>query len=113
MRVWEWPQVLRNFSRGSLSSLDVDARYQIWRQRTAITDAKARGIQKAAARLSYRPKISIIVPVYNPEPNWLRDAIESVRRQLYDNWDVSVSPMTLPPNRAFARCSLSTSETRV
>ena len=54
----------------------------------AITDAKARRIQTAAAKLTYRPKISIIVPVYNPEPNWLRDSLESVRGQLYDNWEL-------------------------
>ena len=91
VRFWEWPRLLRNLSRGSLTSLDVDARYRIWRQRTAITEAKARGIQKAALGLRYRPKISIIVPVYNPEPNWLRDAIESVRRQLYDNWELCLA----------------------
>src|SRR4029453_8252448 len=39
----------------------------------------------------YRPMISIIVPVYNPEPNWLRDAIESVRAQYYDNWQLCIA----------------------
>jgi GT2 family glycosyltransferase len=41
--------------------------------------------------LSYRPKVSIIMPVYNPDPAWLRDAIESVRAQLYDNWELCIA----------------------
>ena len=91
VRFWEWPDVARNFSRGSLSSLDVDARYEIWLRDNAITEAKARGIKKAAAGLNYRPRISIVVPVYNPEPSWLRDAIDSVRGQLYDNWQLCIA----------------------
>lgn len=40
--------------------------------------------------LSERPKISIVMPVYNVKERFLRDAIESVRMQTYDNWELCI-----------------------
>lgn len=46
-------------------------------------------IERDEARaFQYRPKISIIVPVYNTNVKWLRLCIESVRNQVYDNWEL-------------------------
>lgn len=45
---------------------------------------------KAIARFTYRPKISIIMPVYNTPEKLLRRAIESVLAQYYDNWELCV-----------------------
>ncbi len=39
----------------------------------------------------YTPKISIIVPVWNPEIKWLRKAIESVSNQIYSNWELCLA----------------------
>lgn len=36
----------------------------------------------------YRPKISIITPVWNTEEKWLDSAINSVLDQAYDNWEL-------------------------
>lgn len=36
----------------------------------------------------YKPKISVIVPVYNVEPKWLNKCINSVRGQYYENWEL-------------------------
>jgi len=41
--------------------------------------------------LSYKPKISIIIPTWNTEEKWLRKAIESVRNQVYDNWELCIA----------------------
>jgi O-antigen biosynthesis protein len=43
------------------------------------------------ARWSRHPLISIVTPVYNVEPRWLEAAIESVRRQLYSNWELCIA----------------------
>lgn len=40
---------------------------------------------------TYRPKISIILPVWNANPRWLRSAIDSVRSQIYDNWELCIT----------------------
>jgi glycosyltransferase involved in cell wall biosynthesis len=38
-----------------------------------------------------RPVISVLMPVYNPNPDWLRDAIESVRDQIYPYWQLCIA----------------------
>ncbi|MBU3721254.1 MAG: glycosyltransferase, partial [Burkholderiaceae bacterium] len=38
-----------------------------------------------------QPKVSVIMPVYNPEPKWLCEAIESVRAQIYPDWELCIA----------------------
>lgn len=38
-----------------------------------------------------RPRISIIVPVYNIDERWLRRCLDSVIAQLYDNWELCIA----------------------
>ena len=50
--------------------------------------------QKAIARLaslSIRPRISVILPVYNPPVRFLARAIDSVRRQVYPEWELCIA----------------------
>lgn len=42
-------------------------------------------------KFSYSPKISIVIPVYNPPPKALKGAIESVLRQTYTNWELCIA----------------------
>lgn len=37
------------------------------------------------------PEIAVIVPVYNPEPRFLREALDSVLAQRYDRWQLCVA----------------------
>jgi glycosyltransferase involved in cell wall biosynthesis len=39
----------------------------------------------------YKPNISIVIPVYNTDEDWLRLAIESVINQVYDNWELCIA----------------------
>jgi GT2 family glycosyltransferase len=89
IRVREWLPRLRAVSIAAHATLD--DQYQVWLQAHALTPARARRMKQQAARLHYRPLVSIVMPVYNPEPAWLRDAIESVRAQLYDNWELCIA----------------------
>ena len=43
---------------------------------------------KSIALFTERPLISIVMPVYRPHPNFFTDAIESVRKQIYQNWEL-------------------------
>nr|RNF58711.1 glycosyltransferase family 2 protein [Acidithiobacillus sulfuriphilus] len=43
------------------------------------------------AKLTNRPKISIVMPVYNAPEKFLRIAIESVRNQIYDDWELCIA----------------------
>jgi len=55
-------------------------------------DAAALQRQREAAKvLPFRPLVSIITPVWNPDPRLLRETIESVRGQTYDNWELCLA----------------------
>lgn len=40
---------------------------------------------------AYKPLVSFVMPVYNPEPEFLLAAIESVRAQLYPRWELCIA----------------------
>ncbi|AMM24197.1 glycosyltransferase family 2 protein [Variovorax sp. PAMC 28711] len=42
------------------------------------------------------PLISVVMPAYNPDPVWLRAAIESVRSQLYPHWELCIADDASP-----------------
>jgi glycosyltransferase involved in cell wall biosynthesis len=41
--------------------------------------------------MSYKPLISIIMPVYNVDPKWLDLAIKSIEAQWYKNWELCIA----------------------
>ncbi len=46
--------------------------------------------REKAGQFTYRPKVSIVTPVYNVNEKWLKLAIESVINQVYDNWELCI-----------------------
>lgn len=66
--------------------------YAAWARRyDTITPDARRTLAHCAQGLSYRPLISIIMPVFDPEPRWLIEAIESVRAQAYPYWELCIA----------------------
>ena len=62
--------------------------YEKWIAQNEPNTHELRQQKKKAASFRYRPKLSIITPVWNPEAKWLKAAIESVLNQTYDNWEL-------------------------
>ncbi len=56
-----------------------------------LTDPDREGILARIGKLKYRPLVSVVMPVYNVKEEWLRRAIESVRRQLYPYWELCIA----------------------
>ncbi len=59
-----------------------------------LTPEIADKIRAKISGLKKRPLISVIIPVYNDSPEqeaWLVEAIESVRSQIYENWELCIS----------------------
>ena len=44
-----------------------------------------------ATALQDPPRIAVLMPVFNPKPEWLHQAIESVRHQLYPHWQLCIA----------------------
>ena len=88
LRPWRW--VPRMFERAwpDPEHLSPMQKYTLWLETKVLAPKLMRAAKRRAKRFSYRPKISIIMPVYNAERGWLRSAIASVEGQVYDNWEL-------------------------
>ena len=64
--------------------------YQItWHDRFTMDRPTAIELEKQRrTKFAHAPLISLIVPVYNPRPEFLADMIESVLSQTYANWEL-------------------------
>ena len=69
---------------------DPALRYQLWASRRSGTPSVLRALRADLATLTYRPKIAVVMPVDNTSAHVLRDAVDSVRAQIYPNWRLSI-----------------------
>lgn len=69
----------------------INQNYQEWLKKNDIS-AKEIFEQSASQKMfSYRPLISILMPTYNTNENFLHEAIQSVLNQTYDNWQLCIA----------------------
>lgn len=64
--------------------------YDIWMEQNSLTEEKIKAIKEDIETFPYKPKISIIMPVYNVEKIWLERALKSLFDQLYRNWELCI-----------------------
>ncbi len=76
--------------RKQFFELDRDEQYQIWLKNNDLTEKKVLEMQQEISKLSFKPKISIVMPVYNTSEEWLKLAIESVSNQSYPNLELCI-----------------------
>ncbi|MGP8058364.1 MAG: glycosyltransferase family 2 protein [Acidimicrobiales bacterium] len=75
----------------SASFLD-DVRYPTWVECYDTVDDRARAaIRRRLDALVDPPLVSVILPVYNPPEAYLREALDSIRAQLYEKWQLCVA----------------------
>jgi len=65
--------------------------YQAWVERHTLSRRDILLAQQEMAQWQLRPKFSVILPVYNINPQWLEAAIASVRNQLYPDWELCIA----------------------
>ncbi|SKA03193.1 Glycosyltransferase, GT2 family [Trichlorobacter thiogenes] len=66
--------------------------YPRWIQKFDYLTDETRKLMRFKLNASeIKPLISILMPVYNPNPVWLEQAIESVRQQIYPNWELCIA----------------------
>ncbi len=68
-----------------------DPQYQQWLDRNYPYPEEIDRISTEVRDLAYQPLISVIVPIYNPDENFLRQAIASVIAQAYPNWELCLA----------------------
>jgi len=60
--------------------------YERWIEKNEKWDKNQ--IRSEIKNFKYKPKISIVTPVYNVDPKWLDKCIQSVAGQFYENWEL-------------------------
>jgi glycosyltransferase involved in cell wall biosynthesis len=71
--------------------------YARWvRDYDTLTPAARDTLAGRVAAMTELPLISVVMPSYNPNPVWLREAIESVREQIYPNWELCIADDASP-----------------
>lgn len=62
--------------------------YRQWLRENLLTSDSVDRMKCIDQEFLFRPKISILTPVYNVGEVWLRKAIDSVRNQIYTDWEL-------------------------
>jgi GT2 family glycosyltransferase len=90
VKVWRWAPALVRPARPRIDGLSRDERYELWLRTVVLSPRRLRHMRRQAATFGYRPRVSVVLPVFDPEPGWLQAAIESVRSQVYPRWELCI-----------------------
>jgi GT2 family glycosyltransferase len=66
-------------------------RYASWVSRYGPNSEVRRALRTDLESLQYRPLISVVMPVYNTDRQVLVEAVDSVRAQIYDKWQLCIA----------------------
>ena len=66
--------------------------YPLWLEREHNPTAQELVSMRGWAEgLAQPPLISVVMPVFNPKPEWLQEAIASVQQQVYPHWQLCIA----------------------
>lgn len=68
-----------------------DSEYQQWLKKNYPRQADLHRMAETLSVLTYKPLISIIMPVFNPAESFLKEAIASVVNQVYPYWELCIA----------------------
>jgi O-antigen biosynthesis protein len=81
-----------NYITGSRGALRPGASYAaLIRRDDTLSDSDRVAIAEHLRRMEHRPLISVVMPVYQTPDRLLTEAVESVRRQLYPDWELCIA----------------------
>lgn len=76
-------------SKHKLQGLDNDYDYGEWYSLTRPTEEELE--RQRAEQIPYGPKFSIVIPAYKTPDRYLREMLDSIEAQTYENWEVCVA----------------------
>ena len=71
--------------------LSNQADYNQFLTRRILTKDKKKQILKTQKTFSYKPLVSIVIPVYNPPIDFFKKALDSIINQYYTNWELCLA----------------------
>ncbi|OKH26782.1 glycosyltransferase [Hydrococcus rivularis NIES-593] len=84
-------KLLRYLYQRGISNVKSRRDYQKWIKQNRLTNEDIAAARTEIETWQIRPKFSVIIPVYNVEAKWLKKAIDSVRKQIYPNWELCIA----------------------
>lgn len=76
-------------SKHKLQGLDNDYDYSEWYNLTKPTEEEL--AHQRQAEFSFRPKLSVVIPVYKTPEKYLKEMLHSILEQTYENWEVCIA----------------------
>lgn len=70
---------------------DINKQYLVWFQKNYPKPQLLKKQKKIQNKFKFKPKISIITPTFNTPSKFLRECIDSVINQTYDNWELCIA----------------------
>jgi len=67
------------------------SRHDAYVAHSAVTPRLRAAMATTARRFQFQPTISILMPLWNSDPRWLQEAINSVRSQVYERWQLCLA----------------------
>ncbi len=90
-------EVSRRLREKALAGLDNSVDYADWIDAyDTLDDADRKAIQARIEALPLKPRMSVVMPVYNPPAKFLRRALDTVRSQIYQNWELCIADDASP-----------------
>jgi GT2 family glycosyltransferase len=68
-----------------------DEQYRLWLQNHEPSPERLSEMRRQNEQWTYRPLVSVLVPVYNPDERWLDAMVRSVQAQVYGNWELCLA----------------------
>jgi GT2 family glycosyltransferase len=72
------------------SRLLLNRQYQTWRERHKLSATDSERIAAQIRQWRNPPLVSLLMPVFNTDPEWLQVAVAAVRQQLYPHWELCI-----------------------
>jgi len=81
---------------------DQEECYQTWMNKTALTESDGQYMaERMMQNWQHRPGIHVIVPLFPGSEHYLADTLDSLARQLYGEWGLTVVTNMPAPDHAF------------
>lgn len=81
---------LGNAAHYPISLPDINKQYVAWLERNQFSAHTRQEMLKSVHGLRLQPVISVIVPTYKTPVDLLKETVDSVQRQVYQNWELVI-----------------------
>jgi GT2 family glycosyltransferase len=81
---------------GRVPKSSSELRYEKWMLNNEPNELALEQWKQSINMLDLQPKFSIVTPVYDPQLSHLKEAVESVKNQIYSNWELCIADDNSP-----------------